>query len=72
MDGQYEQAAEYGLEACLLVPESERYIQYVPEMLAKVNRYKEAVQILDNYISITPNPRDDYTKQRDRYKKKIK
>lgn len=71
-DGQYEQAAEYGLEACLLVPESERYIQYVPEMLAKVNRYKEAVQILDNYISITPEPRDDYTKQRDRYKKKIK
>lgn len=70
-DGKFEEAAEQGLNACLLVPESKRYIQCVPEMLAKVNRYHEAVQILDKYISLTENVDERYIKQRDEYKKHI-
>ena len=42
----YEEAAEYGLKAYNLVPESYRYIQSVPEMLVKAERTKEAVKIL--------------------------
>lgn len=71
-DEKYEEAAEQGLEVCLMVPESERYIQYVPEMLAKVKRYEEAVQILNNYIELNKNVRENYVKQRNRYQKQIK
>lgn len=71
-DGKYKEAAEQGLDVCLMVPESERYIQYVPEMLAKVKRYEEAVQILNNYIELNKNVRENYVKQRNRYQKQIK
>ena len=69
-DDDDELAAEYGLEACRLVPESSRYIQTVPDMLAKVGKYKESVKLLDEYASITGDIA--YNDKRDRYAKKIK
>lgn len=47
----YESAAEYGLQAYNLVPDSIRYIKIVPDMLVKANRLKEAVDILENFIN---------------------
>lgn len=68
-DDDYEKAAEYGLEACRLVPESSRYIQNVPDMLAKVGRYKEAVMVLDKYAELSGE--NTYSDKRDRYAKKL-
>lgn len=67
-DDDDELAAEYGLEACRLVPESSRYIQTVPDMLAKVGKYKEAVKLLDEYAKLTGDR--TYNDKRDRYAKK--
>lgn len=68
-DDDDELAAEYGLEACRLVPESSRYIQTVPDMLAKIGRYQEAVKLLDEYAKFTGDR--TYNDKRDRYAKKI-
>lgn len=68
-DDEPEKAAEYGLEACRLVPESDRYIQTVPDMLAKVGRYKEAVMVLDKYAELSGE--NTYSDKRDRYAKKL-
>lgn len=68
-DDDDELAAEYGSEACRLVPESSRYIQTIPDMLAKVGRYKEAVKLLDEYAKLTGDI--TYNDKRDRYAKKI-
>ena len=68
-DDDDELAAEYGSEACRLVPESSRYIQTVPDMLAKIGRYQEAVKILDDYSNITGDKR--YDDKRDQYAKII-
>lgn len=75
-DGKYEEAAEYGLKACNLVPESYRYAQSVPEMLVKVGRTEEAVTILRKYLEINePNPHllkdfEKYSKRLERENKK--
>ncbi len=68
-DDDYEKAADYGLEACRLVPESNRYIQYVPDMLAKVGRYKDAVMVLDKYAELSGD--NSYSDKRIRYAKKL-
>lgn len=68
-DDDDELAAEYGSETCRLVPESSRYIQTVPDMLAKVGRYQEAVKLLDEYAKLTGDI--TYNNKRDRYAKKI-
>lgn len=75
-DGKYEEAAEYGLKACNLSPESYRYTQSVPEMLVKVGRTEEAVKILKEYLEKNePNPHlikdfEKYSKRLEREKKK--
>lgn len=72
----YEEAAEYGLKAYNLVPESHRYIQYVPEMLVKAGQTEKAVEILKEYLeNYEPNPHlikdfEKYSKRLKREKKK--
>lgn len=71
-EGKYSESAEAGFQACLSVPNSERYIQRVPEMLAKVSRYKDAVQVLNAYISATGSNEEWIITLRDKYQRKLK
>ena len=71
-EGKYSESAEAGFQACLLVPNSERYIQRVPEMLANVERYKDAVQVLNAYISATGSDEECVITLRDKYQRKAK
>jgi hypothetical protein len=72
----YDEAAEYGLKAYNLVPESHRYIQYVPEMLVKAGQTEKAVEILKEYLeNYESNPHlikdlEKYSKRLEREKKK--
>lgn len=72
----YEEAAEYGLKAYNLAPESYRYIQSVPEMLVKAGQTEKAVEILKEYLeNYEPNPHlikdfEKYSKRLEREKKK--
>lgn len=50
-DEEYNEAAEYGLQAYKLKQDSPKYIKIVPDMLVKSNRLKEAVNILESFIN---------------------
>ena len=71
-EGKYSKSAEAGFQACLLIPNSERYIQRVPEMLAKVERYKDAVQVLNAYISATGSNEEWVITLREKFQRKAK